>query len=97
MKSMFKKAQGISLNVIIVAAIGLVVLVLLVAIFTGRINIFGKGVSEAETVGTQNVCLLNADRVCRADEPNGYQEIFPTPATAEWIDCELNCYEKLPE
>ena len=39
---MNKKAQGISLNVIIIAAIGLVVLVLLVAIFTGRINIFGQ-------------------------------------------------------
>jgi len=42
-----KKGQGLSLNVIIVAAIALIVLVLLVMIFTGRIDIFNKGVSKA--------------------------------------------------
>ena len=35
-----KRGQGLSLNVIIVAAIALIVLVLLVVIFTGRIGIF---------------------------------------------------------
>ena len=42
-----KKAQSMSLNVIIVAALALIVLVVLVAIFTGRIGVFNKGVSEA--------------------------------------------------
>jgi len=42
-----KKGQGLSLNVIIVAAIALIVLVLLVMIFTGRIGIFKTGVSQA--------------------------------------------------
>ena len=41
-----KKGQGISINVIIVAAIALIVLVVLVAIFTGRIAIFGQKVAE---------------------------------------------------
>ena len=41
-----KKGQGLSLNVIIVAAIALIVLVLLVIIFTGRIDIFNRGVSK---------------------------------------------------
>lgn len=35
-----KRAQGLSLNVIIVAAIALIVLVVLIMIFTGRLGIF---------------------------------------------------------
>lgn len=45
-----KKGQGISLNVIIIAAIALIVLVVLVMIFTGRMNIFGIGVGKATEV-----------------------------------------------
>ena len=40
-----KKGAEMSLNVIIVAAIALIVLVILVAIFTGRIRIFQEGVT----------------------------------------------------
>ena len=43
---MSKKAQGMPINVIIIAAISLIVLVVLVAIFTGRIGLFGQKVSE---------------------------------------------------
>ncbi len=42
-----KKGQGLSLNVIIVAAIALIVLVVLVAVFIGRINIFGQGLEQS--------------------------------------------------
>jgi len=44
---MDKKAQGLSLTTIIVAAIGLIVLVILVAIFTGQMASFGIGISRA--------------------------------------------------
>lgn len=40
------KAQGLSINVIIIAAIALIVLVVLVAIFAGRIGLFGEGVAK---------------------------------------------------
>jgi len=46
---MKRKAQGISINIIIVAVIALVVLVVLVAIFTGRLGLFSKGLSETTT------------------------------------------------
>lgn len=46
---MHKKAQSISINTIIIAAIGLAVLVVLFAIFTGRLGIFSKGVQETDT------------------------------------------------
>ena len=41
-----KKAQGLSINVIIIAAIALIVLVVLVAIFSGRLGDFGKRVGD---------------------------------------------------
>ncbi len=43
-----KKAQGLSLNTIIIAAIVLIVLVVLWAIFTGRMGVFTKGVKDIE-------------------------------------------------
>ncbi|MBR9706311.1 hypothetical protein GOV14_04700 [Candidatus Pacearchaeota archaeon] len=44
---MNKKAQGISINVIIIAAIALIVLVVLIAVFTGRFGLFSEGVEAA--------------------------------------------------
>jgi hypothetical protein len=41
-----KKGQGLSLTTIIVAALALIVLVVLVMVFTGRINVFEKGLSN---------------------------------------------------
>lgn len=43
-----KKAQGLSLNTIIIAAIVLIVLIVLWAIFTGRMGGFTKGVTTTE-------------------------------------------------
>ena len=41
-----KKGQGLSLNTIIIAAIVLIVLVVLWAIFTGRMGKFSQGISD---------------------------------------------------
>ena len=46
-----KKGQGLSLNMIIVAAIALIVLVIIVMIFTGRIGIFRQGVEDCTGKG----------------------------------------------
>ena len=70
---MNKKAQGISINVIIIAAIGLAVLVVLFAIFTGRLNIFSTGISK--TASCDNACKAQGkafgtesnDVACRSD------------------------------
>jgi len=51
---MTKKGQGISINTIIIAAIALAVLVVLFAIFTGRLGMFSRGVSE--TTSCQRAC-----------------------------------------
>ena len=44
-----RNAQGLSITTIIVAVIGLIILIVLIAIFTGRIGSFSKGLDTAET------------------------------------------------
>ena len=55
-----RKAQSISINTIIVAAIALAVLVVLFAIFTGRIGGFTQGVQKTDTCA-QKCSSLNMD------------------------------------
>ena len=50
-----KKAQGLPMNVIVIAAIALLVLVVIALIFMGRIGGFSKGVAECQNQG--GVCL----------------------------------------
>ena len=75
---MNKRGQGLPINTIIVAAIALIVLVVLVAIFTGRLGGFSKGV--AETITCENSCkafgmksdyALNREQ-CEADNARRY-------------------------
>tara|TARA_Y100000310_G_scaffold2558_1_gene3292 strand:+ start:9484 stop:9753 length:270 start_codon:yes stop_codon:yes gene_type:complete len=51
---MDKKAQGISINVIIIVAIALIVLVVLIAVFTGRLGAFGQDVDSSRSC--QSTC-----------------------------------------
>jgi hypothetical protein len=46
-----KIAQSISINTIVIAAIGLIVLVVMIAVFGGRIKIFSSGAQDCETQG----------------------------------------------
>lgn len=46
---MDKRAQGLSINVIIIVAIALIVLVVLIAVFTGRMGSFIGGVDTAQS------------------------------------------------
>ena len=48
---MTKKAQGLSLNVIIIAALALLVLVILAVIFMGRAGMFRKQSGDCATMG----------------------------------------------
>lgn len=50
-----KKGQGISINVIVVAAVALLVLAVLAVIFLGRSNIFVKESVNCESQGGQCV------------------------------------------
>ena len=52
-----RKAQSISINTIIIAAIALAVLVVLFVIFTGRFKIFSEGVKDTS---------LTCDKACKS-------------------------------
>ena len=42
-----KKGQGLSMNVIVITAVALIVLVVLIAIFTGQMGDFSSGISDS--------------------------------------------------
>ncbi len=49
-----KKGQGLSMNVVVIAAVAVIVLVVLVAIFTGQMGGFTEGLegtTECESIG----------------------------------------------
>ena len=46
-----KKAQGLSLKMVVIAVISLVVLIVLIAIFTGKIGIFGENLTDCSSKG----------------------------------------------
>jgi hypothetical protein len=52
------KGQGISINMIIVAAVALIVLVVLSVIFLGRFGIFSAKTADCESQGGQ--CVVGA-------------------------------------
>jgi len=55
---MDRKAQGMSLNVIVVAVIVLIILVVLVLIFTGKVKFFGSKTTETSAQFSGNKCLV---------------------------------------
>lgn len=61
MLSRKKKAQGISLNVIIIAAIALLVLVILSVVFLGRTRNFTETVADCRSANGQVVAESNCD------------------------------------
>jgi len=65
MMSKNKRAQGLPLNIIIIAAIVLIVLVVIVVIFSGKIQLFGKGVKEqASPYEARNCEIPGTNRQC---------------------------------
>ena len=56
---MHKKSQSISINTIIIAAIGLAVLVVLFLIFTGRFKIFSEGLEKTGLSCSESCKLAN--------------------------------------
>ncbi len=90
---MAKKAQGMSVNVIIIAALALLVLVILSIIFLGRMGIFTGSIKECEKNG--GICTTSA---CG----EGDAEDYPTPYRA-WVclgsdgkpDPSMNCCIKI--
>jgi len=78
---MDKKAQGLSINVIIIVAIALIVLVVLVAVFTGRLGIFTGAVKTAVTCN--EVCIAAGYGVAGDNPIPGLKDGEGKPCTCE--------------
>ncbi|MFC1800525.1 hypothetical protein ACFLYT_00570 [Nanoarchaeota archaeon] len=87
---MKKKAQGISMNVIIIAAIALIVMVVLIAIFTGRISKVQDEGAAAEDRAKANIC--GTVGICASECPDDY-EVKDSPV-GKWTDCTDTCCVK---
>jgi hypothetical protein len=61
-----KKAQSISINMVVVAAIALIVLVVIIAIFGSRTRIFAGNLRDCDTQGNDAEC----DTHCEPFEVN---------------------------
>jgi hypothetical protein len=78
------KAQSISLNAIVVAALALLVLIVLALIFTGKIKMFG---SEAKKCGNSGgMC----ESLCEANEVEISNTECPIKCCLDTTDDQLN-------
>ena len=74
---MNKKAQGLSLNMIVVAVIVLIVLVVIIAIFSGKLGNWGGQVDTLAGDATKNCADLGTgaevmDSLTACNEENGH-------------------------
>lgn len=79
-KKFQRRAQGLSMNLIVMAAIALLILVILAFIFMGRMGIFGTGVAECRNQG--GTCMLDP---CGTPDTvsAGYDPFHPADAACD--------------
>lgn len=83
------KGQSISINTIIVAAIALAVLVVLFAIFTGRLGGFTRGVQETDTCA-QKCASLNLPNTADLSQFDCKQRNSGTSIAGKFSDTATN-------
>ena len=89
---MDKKAQGMSMNVIIVAVLALVILVVLVLIFTGKIKLFSSSSSETAAKYTGKTCAVpGTNNECGLSEDSCRKKGGSYDSTTAYDDCTGCC------
>ncbi|MFO7677086.1 MAG: hypothetical protein R6V50_01705 [Thermoplasmatota archaeon] len=98
---MSKKGQGMSLNVVIIAALALIVLVVLTAIFVGRLNTASEKTNENDELAYSRICVQPRDGYTdvkcvnqgECDE-DPWQVIRPASGSSSgagsWMDCDTD-------
>ncbi len=89
-KPVNKKAQGMSIKVVIIAVLALIVMIVLVMIFTGKIKVFSSGASDTSDQFTGNKCELpgtNNECMSYADDCDG------SYTSRTYDDCEAKGYD----
>ena len=100
------KAQGLSLNMIIVAALVLIVLVIVAVIFRTQILHYAKGYRNigdqaiAGANGTMCSSFFSTDRYCSDQRDCGDDQRIPEPPGGKWSDCKeptKHCCERVSQ
>lgn len=72
---MSQKAQGLSMNTIILAVLALVVLIVLILIFTGKVGKTGEGVDTVRDKYSGKDCQIpGTQRTCRVSQQECEQQ-----------------------
>ena len=79
------KSQGISLRVIIIAALALIVLVVLIAIFSGKIQLFGQDYDKSTSDAKSKVCWSQPGH-CGDDVGDCTSGEYISDV-GKWLDC----------
>lgn len=88
LKKTQKKSEGMPLNTIIIAALVLVVLIVLIAIFSGRMNIFGKSYTETGDKAKAKVCWGQGGHcVDKSQGAVGCNSGENYEGTTDFVDC----------
>lgn len=87
-----KKGTELSLNVIIIAVILFVVMIVLIAIFTGKMGGIRKSMNKTESQYGEDKCKMpGTDRICVMTEKACVEErggfVYQKPASGKWSDC----------
>jgi len=86
---LFKKSQGMSINIIIIAIIALLVLLVLSYIFVGKISEVRKGIDSCEKAGgsCKAICGENEQRIGDKDCNNDGDKTVNEGALEDGICC----------
>lgn len=79
-----KKSQGMSINVMIIAVIGLIILLVLMAILTGRTSIFTRSSEDASS----------CQSACRAIESGMSKSVYTSSGSC--VDTSTTWYQIVP-
>lgn len=86
-KMMSKKADGMSINIVVVAVLALVVLVVLLAIFSNKMKTGVKGQEDAQKTLQSNVCAETVDKTTYYCSTTSSCNVGNKAKEADYIDC----------
>jgi hypothetical protein len=94
-----KKAQGMSINTIVIAIIALIVLVVVILIFTGKIKFAANNMNQETCTARGGTCHANPVDDCGSDEMSAIGMGCPGPSDIQVGSpgAQVYCCYKMPK
>lgn len=94
-----KKAQGLSINTVILIALGIIVLIIMTYTFYNSSKQYGNQTGDTQTQVTSKICTVTGK--CQVDNPNPKPDAenpsvytdLPEP-DGGWLDCSTKCWKR---